>query len=169
MNKNFDIISIPVAPHVHKFMTATFGDVYQLSKNDQIGIMILSMLSKTNSTLDPSVDLPSPKSFFQVSISLNYFTKKGFSIDYEQRKMIGKVLDLYFRDIVFSHAVMSNKCFGYEIKKSVINFCEVFGITVDDINPETLCRDLRRKKSADSPNLITVLNQFEPEMLKVSV
>lgn len=169
MNKSFDVISIPVAPHVHKFMTASFGDVYQLSKNDNVGLMILSMLSKTNATFDSSLDLPAPRNFFQVSISLNYFIKQGFSIDYEQRKMIGKALDLYFRDIVFSHAVMSHKCFGYEIKKSVINFCEAVGITVDDINPETLCRDLRRKKSADSPNLITVLNQFEPKISKVSV
>lgn len=159
--KNFDIITIPVASHVKKFMSATFGEVYSLSRNEQIGIMILSMLTKT-SNLDNSLKLSSQREYYHVSISLNYFLKEGFTINLEQRKMIGKALDLYFRDIIYAHAVMTNRRFGFEIKQSVIDCCDAFGISADDIDPETLCRDIRRKKSADSPNLVSVLDKFSP-------
>lgn len=165
--RNFDTIAIPVAPHVKKFMTAAFDEFYFLSKNDHIGIMILSMLTKSPE-LDASLKLPKQTEFYHVKVSLNYVAKNGFSIDFEQRKMIGKALDLYFRDIVYSHAIMANKCFGFEIKQSVIDCCDAFGISVDDINPETLCRDIRRKKTADSPNLVSVLDKFKPEKQRMS-
>lgn len=166
--KNYDVISIPVAPHVEKFMTASFGPVYQLSKNDQIGIMILAMLSKKLTDLNPEVKLNSQNQYYQIAISMNYFQKSGFNLDIAQKKLIGKALDLYFRDIVYSYAIMNYKCHRHEIKQSIITYCEAFNITTEEIDPETLCRDLRRKKTVTSPNLITILSQFEPKNVNLS-
>ena len=161
--KNYDVISIPVAPHVEKFMSASFGPVYQLSKNDQIGIMILAMLSKKLTDMNPNVKFNIQNQYYQVAVSMNYFKKEGFSLDIAQKKLIGKALDLYFRDIIYSYAIMNYKCHRHEIKQSIITYCEAFNITTEEIDPETLCRDIRRKKTASSPNLITILNQYEPK------
>lgn len=161
--KNFDVIAIPVAPHVQKFMNESYGEVYELSKNDQIGIMILAMLGKKIVDIDPELRLANQSAYYQISISTNTFIKEGFSLDFIQRKLIGKALDLYFRDLLFSHAMMNHRCFRHEIKQSIITYCGAFNITTDDIDPETLCRDIRRRKTANSPNLISKLSQFKPK------
>jgi len=167
--KNFDIISIPVAPHVKKFMLKSFGEIYELTKNDHLGIFIIAMLSKKFTELNPDIKLERQSEYYQVSISMNYFLKEGFSLDFAQKKLMGKAIDLYMRDMVYTHAVLNTTIFGHDNKQGVINFCEALDIATDDIDPETLCRDLRRKKSADAPNLISNLAQFQPKKSSVSV
>lgn len=147
MTNSFATFNIPVSPHVKKFLNAYVGKKYMVSQDDFLGMMITPMLSKKQ-YIHRGVYTDSKKTVsYPISISYEYFEKQGCFLSFEQHRLIGRMLDKYFRDMLYNHVMIYIAKHPGSQKKAIINFCESFGITVEDIDPETLYKDFQRKKT----------------------
>lgn len=163
--KGFATFEIPVAPHVRKYLIHKFGDSYEVSQLDLLGMMIIPLLSKPLKVCrieKKSLTDSNKSTLYTVSISYEYFERQGFYLEVDQLKLIGRACDKYFREMLFAHVSVNSRTQPKQRMKSIIDFCEAHGISVEDIDPRTLYRNFYRKKEGEPasspPNPAVILN-----------
>lgn len=137
-------IDLPVQAHVQKFLLATAGPNYALTTKDIYGICLNSLLTKI-----PSVE-PSTKKYehtFQVKIPERYYAANGMFIEKKNLYQFDKIVDKLFRQLAYIQAVMLQKSTQTAYLDTIRSFCEMYGITEDDIALDSLYRDFKRKKT----------------------
>ena len=145
--KEFCTFKIPVAPHVKKFLSSSIGEKYSVSQDDFLGMMITPLFTKKQKIHRRELSDSKKTVFYEMSISYEYFEKQGCFLSLEQHRLIGRMLDKYFRDMLYNHVLIYVSKHPGSHKKAIVDFCESFQITVEDIDPETLYKDFYRKKS----------------------
>lgn len=145
--KGFATFYIPVSPHVRKFLTAKYSDEYRVSKNDFLGLLLTPFFTKEIKILkkEESVTDSIKSEVYPISISFDFFQRQGCFISHDQLRLIGRTLDKYFREMLFNHVSIYSSMYGVSKKQCIIDFCEMYGISPDDFNPESLYRDFKRK------------------------
>lgn len=147
--KGFATFQIPVAPHVKKFLTVSFGKIYHVSSVDLLGMMLIPLFSKEikiNKKSDTNLTDSIKSNIYTISISYEYFERQGCYLSHDQIRMIGRTFDKYFREMLYTHMLVYSKNHPKKQKKCIVDFCETYGIDVEDIDPDTLYRDFYRKK-----------------------
>lgn len=145
--RGFASFQIPVAPHVKKFLVSNYGENYLVSQTDLLGLMLIPFFSKEIKVNRGRKLTDSMKSeLYTISISYDYFERQGCFLSHEQIKLIGRTLDKYFRELLFSHIEVYSVNHPKRQKQCIVDFCKVNGITIEDIDPDTLYRDFYRKK-----------------------
>lgn len=146
--KGFATFHIPVQPHVQKFLTAKYGECYQLSQNEFLGMILIPFFSKEVKIIKKTDIRDSVKTeLYPVSVSFTFFDRQGCYLSHAQLRTIGRTLDKYFREMLFNHVLIYSQTHQTGFKKCIIDFCELHQITQKEINPESLYRDFQRKKN----------------------
>lgn len=146
--KGFAKFYIPVSPHVKKFIQAQYGDEYRISKVDFLGLLLIPFFTKevkglkNNQTLTDSVKTET----YPIHIGFDFFQRQGHFISHNQLRLIGRTLDKYFREMLYNHVMIYSTLYGRGQKQCIIDFCEIYGITPEDFDPDSLYRDFSRKK-----------------------
>lgn len=139
---------IPVSPHVKKFLTTIYGEEYQISKVDFLGLLLIPFFTKEvqlftgRSKITDSVKTD----VFPILISFDFFQRQGYFISHDQLKLIGRTLDKYFREMMYNHVNVFSAAYGVAKKQCIVDFCELYGITEEDFSSESLYRDYQRKQ-----------------------
>lgn len=143
---SFATFNIPVAPHVKKYLTSTFGEGYKVSQNDFLGMMITPLFTNEVKVNKNELVDRRKNTYYPISISYDLFQKQGCFLSPHQSKLIGRMLDKYVREMLFTHVLIYVKNHPNNHKQAILNFCTVFEINAEDIDPQTLYRDFYRKK-----------------------
>lgn len=147
--KGFAKFYIPVSPHIKKFLEAQYGEEYHISKIDFLGLMLTPFFTKEvrihkkdKGDLTDSVK----SELYPISISFDFFQRQGYFISQDQLKFIGRTLDKYFREMLFNHVAVYSNMYGVARRQCIIDFCEIYGISPEDFDPDSLYRDFKRKQ-----------------------
>lgn len=157
MDENSFMLSIPVAPHVYKFLNSLFGEFYYLSMGDSLGSFIIGMLQKEQKMLYYSLKPIKEKKMYKIVASNSIYEKQGIQLNEREIRYIGVVVDNYFREQCFSTAIFAKQQYGKEIAVSIRDFCQFYNITDEDINYESLYRHFFRKRDENFPNFVSNL------------
>lgn len=145
----FAQFQIPVAPHIKKYLISNFGENYVVAETDFLGMLLIPYFSKEIKRNELQDLTDSVKSdFYTISVSYKFFVRQGFFLSHGQLKIIGRILDKYFREVLFNHVAVYSHNHPKKQKQCIVDFCKLNGITVEDIDPDTLYRDYYRKKSS---------------------
>ena len=155
--KGFATYDIPVSPHVRKYLVNKFGEDYEVSQLDLLGMIIILMLSKKfKVNKKPAKITDSHKSeVYRISISYEYFEKQGFYLELEQLRLIGRACEKYFREMLFGHVLVNSLDQPKHRMKSIVQFCEAHNISIEDVDPMTLYRGFYRQNEAGKVNKTT--------------
>lgn len=143
---NFAITQhIPVSNHVYKYLCKVVGgDTYKACRDDYLGTVVLSTLTK--SPTDLRVSKRKYDKIFNVIISDHQYSKNGMFVSAKGAQMFNKLIDLKFREEMYMNVVLSKHSNETMYLPKIREFCEYFGITEDDLKYDTIYRDFKRKK-----------------------
>lgn len=148
--KGFATFYIPVSPHIKKFLETQYGSEYHVSKTDFLGLMLTPFFTKEIKVLkkdkEPITDSIKCE-VYPISIGFDFFTRQGYYISHEQLRLIGRTLDKYFREMLYNHVTIYANLYGTASRSCIVDFCELYGISPEDFDPDSLYRDFKRKKA----------------------
>lgn len=150
--ENLFTLPIPVHIYIKKYLTAIYGTKYKLSLTDSIGVYLSTMLQKDQNHIDWEIKISDKSDFYTICFGQKIFEKQGFSVTNKELKYMGDLLDKYFREQCYSFILHDSLFRKDHYKYSLRNFLKVYGITDEELDPESLYKDFMRKKNADSPN-----------------
>lgn len=84
---------------------------------------------------------------YTIKMSLSMFEKEGCHIFEQDQILIAKTINIWFREQMYTNAVINNLAKGIPYKESIINFLEVYGITEDELPLGSVLKDFGRKKA----------------------
>lgn len=138
-------ITLPVAPHVKKFLLIWYGPDYILTLNDSLGKSIHALLRKKINSVKGTRQIKEP--FYTIKVPASKIQREGCVIHTNNLYLISEQFDKYFRDIIFYYAMINASCNEGKYKESLRQALAFFDITEDDISLESLYRDFTRKRA----------------------
>lgn len=138
-------IKIPVPNYLKKYLLTLYGDNYQATLNDELGILVINCLQK-KTYYNYKLDMRSATTFFPVNISFSQLDKDGCIISERKIIEIYKTLDYNFRLSMYRSAILNKENFGIEYKKTVLAHLRTFGITEDEMSYSSIRKDFNRRK-----------------------
>lgn len=155
--KNLFTLPVPVYLYVKKYLRTIYGEAYEISVTDSIGIYLSTMLQKEPKHIDWEIKISSKSDYYTVCFGQKIFEKQGFAVNNKELKYMGELLDKYFREQCYSFILHDSLDREDHYKDSLRNFLKVYQITDEELDPDTLYKDFMRKKNANSPNPIANL------------
>ena len=138
--------SLPVEPHVYKFLVKRVGsDIYMVTRNESLGNIIISSLGN-NADLKKSRTPEKFTKLFHVIIKEHLYLRNSVVLGVQRGELFNKTIDLLFREELFNYLIISKKLNDVSYLDSLRKFLECHNITEDDISLDTLYREFKRKK-----------------------
>lgn len=138
-------IELPV--YLVKFLQTIYGDEYRLNNKEELGIMVLnSLLRKTDPYYQFKKLVYGRPGIYTFIISDQDYEMRGCELGEADQIMICRVIDRWFRNNLYRTAVVNQQRFGIPVKKTIINYLDVYGVSEDDLPYSTIRKDFNRKK-----------------------
>lgn len=143
---NFAITQhLPVSDHVYKYLLKIVGsDSYEVTRDDYIGKIVLSTLTKIPGDLRATKKTFSK--IFNVKLQENHYTRNGMHISSKSAQLFNQTIDAKMREEMFIHIVLVKKYKEELYLQEIRNYLESFDITEDDLKLDTIYREFKRKK-----------------------
>lgn len=145
------IIHVPCPTYLKKFIEISFGENYELSQTDWLGILVLGLLQKKS---HPTYHYAGQKKAAQFgdklvfNFTLHQANKNGFFLVNSDEQKIIKAIDDVFRSSMYRAAMLNQENFGIEYRSTITTYLDAFNITEEDLAYETIRKDFNRLKSA---------------------
>lgn len=135
------VISIPVKPHVKKYLIKRYGDYHTITKKTFIGVFISGLLNKK---IDKQDYVTHGFEKFNFSISSDFFYKKGHSISIHHKKYIGRCFEmLFFEDFYLFVDNEILKGNGNALK-AVRLFLKSYNLSENELKLDSMYRNYQR-------------------------
>ena len=135
---------IPVADHVYKYLVKICGgDTLVASRHDFIGSVVLNSLGTNH-----DVVLSSKKysKHFNVVITDHKYLKNGVRLGVKSGQVFNRLIDRMFRDQMYMHVFMNKSTDNKMYLNGLREYLEMYGITEDELQLDTVYKDFKRKK-----------------------
>lgn len=135
------VISIPVKPHVKKYLIKRYGTTHQVSKKTFIGLFLLQLLEKKIEKQEKDI----PNNFtYEIEVPEYYFNTKGYSVDTKKLKFLGICLEKLF--VEDCNSFIDNELLKGDsnAKKAIKLFFCIYGIDENDLNLDSVYRNYQR-------------------------
>lgn len=144
-------LTIPVPNYLYKYLVHLYGEKYQPTMYDELGIMVLSVLERKSNATAQRYE---PKNFkgkncdkhFVIHLSFSQFERNGFFIFNEKIHTIQAFIDNQFRLSMYRNAITNYNQMNIPYKDSILCFLASYGIEEEDFSYESIRRDFNRKK-----------------------
>ena len=134
-------IYIPVKPHVKSFLMRRYGEDYVVNKKNFLGILLLELLNTDISKLDLDCK---PSECYKLQIPELYFNTKGFNIDKNKLKFLGRCLERLFFDDFYNFVDSELERGGLSAYKSVHLYLQLHKISENELKLESMYRNYQR-------------------------
>ncbi|MGQ1944433.1 hypothetical protein ACT4RS_05265 [Ornithobacterium rhinotracheale] len=140
-------IELNIPPYLHKYLSRLYGKYLYADFKTPFGVMILGILRKKT---NKQINAPKNKDNlmpYTIKMSLSMFEKEGCHIFEQDQIIIAKTINIWFREQMYTNAVINNLAKGIPYKESIVNFLEVYGITEEELSIDAVLKDFGRKKA----------------------
>lgn len=134
-------ITIPVKPHVKKYIEVKYGETHTLTTKTFLGLLLFNVLDKNAPELDH--DFKSFGEQYEIKISRQYLYENGFNVSTVKRKFLSICLEKLFID-EFYEFVDIHLSVGTSAAKSIRLFFEKNNLTENEINYESMYKKYQR-------------------------
>lgn len=135
------VISIPVKPHVKKYLIKRYGESHTITKKTFLGVFISGLLHKKIEKQDYETN---GFEKFNFSISTDFLYKKGHTISIHHKKYIGRCFEmLFFEDFYIFVDNELLKGSGNALK-AVKLFLKSYNLTENELKLDSMYRNYQR-------------------------
>ncbi|MBQ0907471.1 hypothetical protein KBJ98_02015 [Flavobacterium sp. F-328] len=144
MKKKTDFISItiPVKPHIKKYISIRYGTEHTLTKKSLIGILLFNVLDKK--TEKPNQNFKEYSEKYLIHISPQYFYEKGFSIPLRKRRFLAICLEKLFIEDFYAYVDISVSNMNCTAVEAMRIFFKQYSISEDEIKFYSFYRQYQR-------------------------
>lgn len=135
-------ISIPVKPHVKKYISLRYGTEHTLTKKSLLGILIFNILDKK--TKKPDRGFLDYKEKYVIQISRQYFYESGFSITLKKRRFLAICLEKLFIEDFYSYVDIAVSKMNYTAVEAMRVFFAQYEISEDEVKFYSMYRQYQR-------------------------
>lgn len=137
-------VSLPVQPHVLKYLSFKYGPSCTYSNNLSIAPLVRATISEPTKSNIKSFPV---LHYYDIVLTEHYLNK--FDVVYSRHKIFqfNADADSRFREELYQFMILNNDIYGIKYKTSFRDFLNALGITENDIKFETLLKDFQRKRS----------------------
>ncbi|MDV6167907.1 hypothetical protein R1T16_05685 [Flavobacterium sp. DG1-102-2] len=148
-------ISIPVEPHVKKYLMKKYGSTYTASKTSFLGLEVLQALSgEYEKPYVPSEQAAELKHSYKVFIPERYFNSNGHTVSINNLQHLGEVVTKNFMETMCQYLDMMVDQ-GKLAMPELRTFLHYYHISEEDVKLESLYKTYQRhcKGSIKSPKI----------------
>lgn len=138
----FISITIPVKPHIKKYISVRYGVEHTLTKKSLLGILLFNILDKK--TPRPSQNFTVFSEKYTIQISKQYFYERGFEISKRKKQFLAICLEKLFIEDFYSHIDISVSKMGLTAAESMRFFLDQYEITENEVKYESLYKKYQR-------------------------
>ncbi len=141
-------IELPVPAYLHSYLTTVYGKDYKVSATDDLGILILNVLSKKYDYYKYNREYDKNSSRYTITMSISTLEKHGCNITQQKINQINKHIDSSFRTSLFRAAIINKEYFNIQYKETINAILNSFNIDEADLSYSTIRKDFNRKKNS---------------------
>lgn len=139
-------INLNLPTYLSKYLKKQFGDSYKVSQKDWLGILLVAHLKKKNASGYHYKKEVQKETSYPVMVSTNSAYRNGFHLLKENNQQIVNAIDGVFRTSLYHTAIINYENYSIDYKTSIMNVLEMYGITEEDLQYDTIRKDFNRKR-----------------------
>jgi hypothetical protein len=141
-------ISIPVKPHVKKYMSFRYGNEHTFSKNSLLGILLIHVLDKK--VPKSNFVFKDYKENYPILISEQYYYRHGCEIPLKKRRYLALCLEKIFTEDLHLFIDFGMSEFSLSAAECIRKFFKKYEITENEVKYESVYRSFQRYKSENN-------------------
>lgn len=139
-------VTIPVKPHVKKYLSARYGKQHTMSKKSLIGTLLFHILDKQ--TPKATKDLSDFNEKYSILIPEYYFKSRGHSIGWKKKQYLAICFEkIFFEDMLLFIDLAKTEMTCKPIE-AMRRFLKKYGIDETDVNFDSVYRQYQREKKS---------------------
>jgi hypothetical protein len=135
-------ISIPVKPHVKKYIEVKYGETHTLTTKSFLGLLLFNVLDKNAPVLDH--DFKNFGDQYEIKISRQYLYENGYNVSTVKRKFLSVCLEKLFVEEFYQFVDIHVSSIRLSAAQSIRLFLEKYNLTENEINYETMYKKYQR-------------------------
>jgi len=139
-------VSIPVKPHVKKYLCVRYGTQHTMSKKSLIGTLLFHILDKQ--TPKAEKDLADYKEKYSILIPEYYFKSRGHSIGWKKKQYLAICFEKIFFEDMMLFINLAKATGTIKPIEAMRRFLKQYDINENDVNFDSVYRQYQRKKKS---------------------
>lgn len=154
-------IQLPVPKYLKKILVAKYGDDFVLKEYSLFGMAICNTLMTKNYAvyryrkreLSKYYRYKELSEIFNINLSVNKATRKGFEINDNKLHKIVRAIDKSIREELYVTALVNKELYEIDYQTTFLNFLDQYNITEEELTYESLQKHFYRVKDKLTKNL----------------